>query len=60
MALLTMIAVILGVWLAAGIATAALYAVLRSLHVRRQRALTPTRRPKSRPVKDRSDVLPRR
>ncbi|MFD9369454.1 hypothetical protein ACFWA6_17405 [Streptomyces sp. NPDC060020] len=39
MAVLTTIAVILGAWCAAGVATAALYAVLRARHVRRQRAL---------------------
>ncbi|MER6200257.1 hypothetical protein ABT234_23150 [Streptomyces sp. NPDC001586] len=39
MAVLTTIAVIFGAWCAAGVATAALYAVLRARHVRRQRAL---------------------
>ncbi|WP_030719728.1 hypothetical protein [Streptomyces sp. NRRL F-2580] len=39
MAVLTTIAVILGAWCAVGVATAALYAVLRARHVRRQRAL---------------------
>ncbi|MEU7605331.1 hypothetical protein [Streptomyces sp. NPDC041003] len=38
MAVLTTIAVILGAWCAAAVATAALYAVLRARHVRRQRA----------------------
>ncbi|WP_404962240.1 hypothetical protein [Streptomyces sp. 147326] len=38
MAVLTTIAVILGAWCAAGVATAALYAALRARHVRRQRA----------------------
>ncbi|MEU9084005.1 hypothetical protein [Streptomyces sp. NPDC048357] len=42
MAVLTTIAVILGAWCAAGVATAALYAVLRARHVRRQRALAST------------------
>ncbi|MEV7443294.1 hypothetical protein AB0O22_19515 [Streptomyces sp. NPDC091204] len=38
MAVLTTIAVILGAWCAAGVATAALYAVLRARHVRRRQA----------------------
>ncbi|MFJ6754577.1 MULTISPECIES: hypothetical protein [unclassified Streptomyces] len=38
MAVLTTIAVILGAWCAAALATAALYVVLRARHVRRQRA----------------------
>ncbi|MFE9929739.1 hypothetical protein [Streptomyces sp. NPDC005533] len=37
MAVLTMIAVIIGAWCAAAVAAAALYVVLRARHVRRQR-----------------------
>lgn len=43
MALLTTIALILGLWCAAALVTVALYAALRTLYVRRQRARVPLR-----------------
>ncbi|MBT2450776.1 hypothetical protein J7F03_27630 [Streptomyces sp. ISL-43] len=43
MALLSTIAVILVAWFAAGVATAALYAVLRTRHVRRNLPPAPVR-----------------
>ncbi|MFZ3474699.1 hypothetical protein ACODT3_02575 [Streptomyces sp. 4.24] len=59
MALLTTLAVILVVWCAAGLATATLYAAVRTRHVRRQRARVPLR-PRHGALPGRSDVLPRR
>lgn len=59
MALLTNLAVILGLWCAAALATAALYALVRTLYVRRRRARMPLR-PRPRKTPGRSDVPPRR
>lgn len=41
MALLTTIALVLAAWCVAGVATAALYSVLRTRQIRRQRTLSP-------------------